>query len=101
MSLTKEQIESRLYWARLRKQTGEKELRKFTVDDDIELCDLALSALRDREDAERLDWLFSELDDDKIAAKLMLVSDKHAMGGLYGIRVGDFKAAIDAARGKK
>ena len=55
-------------------------------------------------DAGRLDWLFSELHDEKIAAKLKAVADAHAMGGGYRIiagkepiRMGDFRAAIDAA----
>lgn len=46
--MTREQIEERIYYARLRKiaeRNGEKELRRFTADDDIELCGLALRGL--------------------------------------------------------
>lgn len=49
-------------------------------------------------DAERLEWLFSDLDDRVIAAKLRHVTDAHALGGILNIRLGDFRAAIDAAR---
>lgn len=50
-----------------------------------------------RKDAERLDWLFCKLNDDVIEEKCRRVSDMHATGGLRGIRIGDFRAAIDAA----
>lgn len=46
-------------------------------------------------DTARLDWLFSELNDEKIKAKLDQVSDAHAYGGLHGIHMGDFRSALD------
>lgn len=56
-------------------------------------------------DAERLDWLFSDLNDLAILEKLHRIADAHAMGGGYAllrgttpIRMGDFRAAIDHAR---
>jgi hypothetical protein len=49
-------------------------------------------------DAVRLNWIFSTLHDGEIRERLQAVSDAHALGGMKGsIRVGDFRAAIDAA----
>ncbi len=48
-------------------------------------------------DTTRLNWIFSELHDEAIAEKIEKVSHEHTFGAAKGIRVGDFRAAIDAA----
>lgn len=59
------------------------------------LASLPLSATMFTSDTARLDWLFSELNDEKIKAKLEQVSDAHSHGGLLDIHMGDFRASID------
>lgn len=48
-------------------------------------------------DTFRLEWLFKKLNDSDIKAKVQRASDAHANGGRFGIRMGDFRSAIDHA----
>lgn len=51
-----------------------------------------------RVDRQRLEWLFSVLNDDEIARKLRAVSEVHAGGAMHGIHLRDWRHALDVAR---
>lgn len=76
-------------WRSTRVEEGKK-LRKLLANPNPS----AKSLLRDRE---RLEWIFSTLNDDEIRDRLLVVSHEHAYGAHRGIHLGDWRCSIDAA----